>query len=263
MGKEYNAPVLTFRAGNPSAPRGHALLFFQDANAADTVWATYLVVVPIAMDLTKYLPAALAPQMVMQAAAAVGPAAYPLPPVPEKVEGGLPHLEHLAALRGDDVLDGGVLSLAEPWQALQPVNDIGTQYAEAYTRYLTTAPGMGEEAAPQATAEATSNVDDLLLQMMSDREKIERVARLTGSLRYAIDGGDEQLADETVQDMLRVGRQLPEKYRLTDLIGVARESGERAAALTQLFVERCYKLADEDYGALADLDRRISDAQQA
>ena len=31
----------------------------------------------------------------------------------------------------------------------------------------------------------------------------------------------------------------------------------RSAELTQLFIERCYKLADEDYAALAELDTKI------
>ena len=43
--------MLTFRVGDPDRPRGHALLFFRDADDPDTAWATYLVVAPIQMDL--------------------------------------------------------------------------------------------------------------------------------------------------------------------------------------------------------------------
>src|ERR671938_591311 len=50
--------VLTFRAGDPDRPRGHALVFFRDADDPTAVWATYLVVTPIQMDLGKYVPAA-------------------------------------------------------------------------------------------------------------------------------------------------------------------------------------------------------------
>src|SRR5690348_2177516 len=45
--------MLTFRAGDADRPRGHALVFFRDSAAADQVWATYLVVAPIKMDLGK------------------------------------------------------------------------------------------------------------------------------------------------------------------------------------------------------------------
>ena len=92
---------------------------------------------------------------------------------------------------------------------------------------------------------------------MPDREKVGRLARLTGTLRYAVDGGDTRLIDETVADMQRVARRLPEKYRPAEIIDAARSSEANAARLAELFVERCYRLVDEDYAALADIDRRI------
>src|ERR1700694_454857 len=120
--------MLTFRAGDADRPRGHALVFFRDADGSDQIWATYLVVAPIKMDLGKYIPAAFASQLAGQLAAA-GPAAYPLPPVPEKFEAGLDALERLAELRSDDLLDGGTLRMSDPLYGLRPVAQIGTQGA--------------------------------------------------------------------------------------------------------------------------------------
>ncbi|MBV9327889.1 MAG: hypothetical protein JO352_29600, partial [Chloroflexi bacterium] len=100
--------MLTFQAGDPDRPRGHALVFFRDGDSPGEVWATYLVVAPIKMDLGKYIPAAFASQLSGQLSAAA-PSAYPLPPVPEKFEGGLAALDRLAHLRGDDLIDGGTL----------------------------------------------------------------------------------------------------------------------------------------------------------
>ena len=102
---------------------------FAMPTSADQIWATYLVVAPIKMDLGKYIPAAFASQLAGQLSAA-GPSAYPLPPVPEKFEAGLAALERLAELRNDDLIDGGTLRMSDPLYALQPVADIGTQYAE-------------------------------------------------------------------------------------------------------------------------------------
>jgi len=255
-------PVLTYRVGDPDRPRGHALLFFRDATDPQRVSATYLVVVPIAMDLGKYIPAAFAGQLAGQLAASA-PAAYPLPPVPEPVAGGLAQLERLAELRGDDLIDGGTLNMAEPWQALHPVTDVGSQYADACSSYLAAAPA---EAPPPAgelpSSQGEADVDNLLLQVMPDSEKVSRLARLTGTLRYAVGGGDSALADETVAEMQRIGRHLGDKYQLELLVAAARAPDERSGQLAQLYVERCYRLAEEDYAALSDLDRRIAEAAQ-
>src|SRR5207237_6964959 len=87
------------------------------------------------MDLGKYIPAAFASQLAGQRSAA-GPSAYPLPPVPEKFEGGLEVLDRLADARNDDVIDGGTLRMSDPLYALQPVTDIGGQYAAQCTAFL-------------------------------------------------------------------------------------------------------------------------------
>jgi hypothetical protein len=248
--------MLTFRAGDPDRPRGHALVFFHDADSANQVWATYLVVAPIKMDLGKYIPAAFASQLAGQLSAA-GPSAYPLPPVPEKFEAGLHALERLAELRNDDLIDGGTLRMTEPLYALQPVADIGTQYADRCASYFATQSLEGPVPEPATSASSSVDVDDLLLQVMPDRDKVGRLARLTGTLRYAMEGGDTRLADETVNEMERIAKHLTDKYHPTELIAAARSSEPRGAQLTELYLERCYRLVDEDYAAMADLDSKI------
>jgi hypothetical protein len=246
---------LTFRAGDPDRPRGHALVFFRDSDDPDLVWATYLVVAPIQMDLGKYIPAAFATQLAGQLSAA-GPAAYPLPPVPEKFDGGLQALERLADLRGDDLIEGGTLRMSDPLYALQPVTDIGTQYAAACARFVESE-RLDEPPAASAPESSSTDVDDLLLQVMPDGEKVGRLARLTGTLRYAVEGGDARLVAETVGEMQRVARHLAEKFRSAELIAAAQQPEPRAAQLAELYLQRCYRLVEEDYGAMADLDTRI------
>lgn len=250
---------MTFRSGDPERPRGHALVFFRDSEHADSVWATYLVVAPIKMDLGKYIPAAFASQFAGQLGA-VGPSAYPLPPVPEKFEGGLAALERLAELRGDDVIDGGTLRMSDPLYALQPVTDIGQQYAEVCAAFFDRQP-LHEPATATSVDRPPSggalDVDDLLLQVMPDSEKVGRLARLTGTLRYGVEGGDTRLVNDTVAEMERVGRHLADKFRSAELIAAARSAEPHSAQLAELFLERCYRLVDEDYAAMADLDSRI------
>ncbi len=247
--------MLSYREGNPDRPRGHALLFFRDGDAPDSIVATYLVVAPIAMDLAKYIPAAFAPNLPGQLAAQAN-TAYPLPPMPEQVEGGLDWLDRTARLRGDDVLDGGTLRANEPWRLMQPVTEIAQQYAEQYNAYVESAVSL-PEAEPALEERSSVDVDALLLQVMPDTEKVSRLARLTGTLRYAVEGGDRQQVRETVAEMERVGRHLAEKYRVAELIAAAQSTDASAGRLAQLYVERCYRLAEEDYAALAELDRKI------
>jgi hypothetical protein len=253
--------VLTFYAGDRQRPRGHALLFFHDSSTPGEVWVTYLVVAPVTMDLARYVPAAFAQSLGGMLPTMRGPAAFPLPPIPEKMEGGLAAVERLAALRDDDILDGGTLRASDPFQVVQPVADQGTEYAAAYEAYVSSAPAVVEETGPRAIGETTAlpgvDVDDLLLQVMDDRDKIGRLARLVGTLRYAVEGGDQGLAGETVADMERVSRTLSEKYRAAELVAAAKGADPRSGELAQLLVERCYRLVDEDYGSLPDLDRRI------
>ena len=56
----YNSGTMRFELGDPDLPRGHALLYFRDPQEPLRVWATYLVVPPIAMDIGKYIPPLLA-----------------------------------------------------------------------------------------------------------------------------------------------------------------------------------------------------------
>ncbi len=247
--------MLTFRAGDPDRPRGHALLFFRDADDPDVAWATYLVVAPIQMDLGKYIPAAFATQLAGQLQQ-TGPSAYPLPPVPEKIEGGVEWLERLAGLRGDDLLDGGTVRMGDPLYALQPVAEVGTQYAEACARYVESAPAVAAaDVSPRASESV--DVDELLMQVMPDRDKVGRLARLAGTLRYAAEGGDQKLVDETLGDMRRVARHLGDKFRPAELIEAAQSTDAQSAQLAQLYIERCYRLVDEDYAAMAELDSQI------
>jgi hypothetical protein len=60
-----------------------------------------------------------------------------------------------------------------------------------------------------------------------------------------------------VSEMQRVSRHLTEKYRPAELIAATRSSEPRAAQLAELYLERCDRLVDEDYAAMADLDSRI------
>jgi len=61
--------------------------------------------------------------------------------------------------------------------------------------------------------------------------------------------------------MERIGRHLSDKYRPPELIVAAGRPEPKAAQLAELYLERCYRLVDEDYAAMADLDSKIERPQ--
>ena len=62
--------------------------------------------------------------------------------------------------------------------------------------------------------------------------------------------------------MRRVADPLAEKYRSTELMAAAIEPGERGARLAELYLERGYKLLDEEYADIPRIERAIRELQQ-
>jgi hypothetical protein len=244
----------SFERGDPAAPRGHALVFFRETLEPARVRASYLVIAPIEMDLAKYVPPMFAAQL--SGLVPTGPTALPLPPVPEPVES-LAWLRRLAEARDDDLLDGGSIDPANPQQMMMATSELAGEYASLWSERA--ARLVEETPATRAEPAALPDVEELLLSVMSDQEKVSRLAKLAGTLRYAVEVADERLAAETVAEMERVGRQLPASYRLDDLLAAARRPDASGSRLLELYVERCYKLAAESYDELERLDRAIAE----
>src|SRR5438105_15899271 len=167
----------TFQRGDPAAPRGHALVFFRDTSDPEQVRASYLVIAPIEMDFAKYVPPMFAAQL--SALAPSGPTALPLPPVPEPVQS-LAWLERLAEARDDDLLDGGSVDPALPQQMMLRTTELAAEYAAMWTER---ASRLAAEPRPvdEPTAASLPDVDELLFSVMSDQEKVGRLAKLAGT----------------------------------------------------------------------------------
>ena len=245
----------TFERGDPSTPRGHALIYFRETGDPDRIRASYVVVAPIEMDLAKYVPPMFASQLAGLMPS--GPATIPLPPIPETVES-LAWLERLADARADDLLDGGTLDPNNPQQMMVATTEIAGEYAALWTEWAARLVAEPQPIRSQEQA-ALPDVEDLFLSVMSDAEKVSRLAKLAGTLRFAVEVRDEHLTAETLAQMERIGRQLPDSYRLDDLLAAGRRSDATGARLFQLHIERCYKLAAGEYGELERLDREIAE----
>lgn len=246
--------AVRFELGDPDRPRGHALVYFRTTEG--DLLATYVVVLPIAINPAKYIPPALAPRMPQE----VSPmSAAALPPIPEQM-GDLEEVRHLANLRGDDLLDGGVVT-ADPERLMMAAHEVATDYASSYRQMVDSlpapAPGGSSGPAPEA------DEDELGWVLLDEKQRIGELAKLTGQLRYAVDGGDSHLVKSTTAQMDRLGRHLPDKYRIGEFVVAAQRPGDLGRRLAELYIDRCYKLSNEQYETLADLDREISDLERA
>ncbi len=248
--------LLDFERGDRAAPKGHALAYVRNRDAPDQVFAAYLVVPPIAIDLGKYMPPMFAGKMGLPDMGDVS--AVPLPPVPEPVPS-LDYLRRLAEARDDDLLALGTVDASDVQAMLMLVTEASQTYADAYKvamRHLAPAAAVAAEALPAA---ASDTVDDVVYSLMSDRDKIAEIGKLLGKLRYAVESSNASLRDEAVREMQALAARLPAKYQATALAEAAALPGDRGRALASLRLDRCYKLCNEDYMAVERLDREIRD----
>ena len=250
--------ALTFDRGNPDQPRGHGLLYFRDRDSQQTV-ATYVLVLPIQMDMGKYLPPLLASQLggIAGEALSEGMGSFAAPPMPEEVEG-VAMLERLADARGDDLLSGGDISAADPALAIQATAEAVQEYARLYKTYLGGLPAIA--VAPASAEAESSDVQRVVFELMSERDRLGEVSKLVGTLRFAAERGDTTLAEETEASMRVLGSLLTERYWVERVLTAARDTSAAGAALARLLMERCYKLLDEDFQAVSALEQQIRDA---
>jgi hypothetical protein len=90
---------------------------------------------------------------------------------------------------------------------------------------------------------------------------LTELGKLIGMARYALEGHDSNLLQQTKRRMQRIAGPLPEKYRSTELLKAAVEPGERGARLAELYLERGFKLLDEEYADIPRIERAIRELQ--
>lgn len=257
--------TIQFLRGDPHAPKGHAIFVARSTANPGAVLCTYCVVPPMPLSLAKYIPPLLAAQIPpeeLQEATNV-----PVMPIPPMLEEGntLEHLQVLAEQREDDLCDIGTINPRDEAARMQLVaqgcQEYGQLYLEHASKFKQAAPALPEvedEPLPLDDLDA----DELLIQTMTDRQRLAELSKLVGVSRYALDGKDTHLLQETRQRMQRITRRMPEKYRGTELIAAATSPQERGARLAQLYIERGYKLLDEEYADIPNIERAIRELQE-
>lgn len=251
---------LRFELGDPQTPRGHAIVYARGSGSAGALMATYCVVLPVSFSIGKYLPPMFAAQMPMEALnEATTMSVVPIPPMLEDAPS-FEALRQMAERRDDDLCDMGVVLVTDANQRMTFAAEAAAAYGQLYAAYLQSWPDVTSARAQVPLDDL--NVEDVLAEVLSDRDRLAELARGVGMLRYATEGNDRQLLAQTEQSMRRMAAGLAEKYRADQLIEAAMQPDERGAQLAQLYLQRAYKLVDEDYAAIPPLEREIRELQQ-
>src|SRR5260370_18814319 len=189
-------------------------------------------------------------------------------PIPPMLEEGssLGNLEMLADRRDDDLCDIGSINPKDEGERVQLVAE-GCQWSgQLYLSYTLTFEQIPSTTQMDQIDQPNTPLDDvdteeLLIQTMTDRERLTELGKQVGVARYALEGHDTNLQQETKLKMLRIAGHLADKYRGFDLTNAALDPGERAASLAELYLEQGFKLLDEEYADIPRIERAIRELQ--
>jgi hypothetical protein len=247
---------LIYERGDPAQPVGHAFLYFGHRGDQEVV-ATYIVIPPITMDIAKYMPPMFASTFGANSALVPQANFLPIPPVPESME--LPRLLGMAELRGDDILVAGPRAPeADPSTLLTEVVEIAEAYANAYQASLrSAAPAVSAEAVSREEADSP-HVRAMMYATVSERDRLESLARELGTIRYGMEVGDSRTVETSLGEMRVIAASLPGKFKAQELVEVAARSDSASVRLTQLYLERGYRLCREAYEELPPIEAEIA-----
>lgn len=247
---------LRFELGDAQAPRGHAILYARTGNDGERILATYCIVMPIQFSIGKYLPPLFASQMPLEGIREASQMS--VVPIPPMLEDGpnLATLRQLAERRGDDFCDLGTIFIQDDTQRMAYAAEACQIYGQLYGNYSQRWPDVVESPSQSAPLDDL-DVNDVLAEVLPERDRLGELARLTGQARYALDGHDQHLLDDVTRQMRRIAASLPEKYRADLLVDAALRGDATGPRLAGLYLQRAYKLLDEQYTDIPPIERDI------
>ena len=249
---------LRFELGDSQAPRGHAILYARTSGGSEGYLATYCIVLPIPFAIGKYLPPILAGQMPLEAMSQTMPdvSAMPIPLMLEDAPS-LPTLRQLAERRGDDFCDMGTVVIGDDTHRLTFAAEACNEYGQLYATYRRGWPDPESLHDPAERVLDDLDLDTMIATALPERQRLGELSRLLSQARYAMETGDQHQFDAVVSSLRGVARSLPEKYRAEQMIEAALRADATGPRLAQLYLQRAYKLADEQYIDIPPIEQEI------
>ncbi len=245
---------LDFEIGDSSRPAGHALLYFRDTSNRDTVGTTYIIILPVPLDIAKYMPPFLAGQVAEMSSNDISSFAFP--PAPEQA-GSYDEIRRMAELRADDLVYGGEIPLSDGFETMEQVSEATAEYCKLYRDAYDhlDADADGEE-------DLDDSLHDLMYGSMDEADLLAELTTQLGRMRYAVEGKDDKTANATRSSIRAIGKYLPDNREVSKLIAAASQDNSAASELAQLYLERAYCLYREDYMRLKKIDSDIQELQR-
>ena len=249
---------LSFERGDSQRPKGHALIYFRVNTEPDKVYATYVVILPVKSDLSKYVPPFLATHLGSVPLSDFS--AFAMPPVPEPVDS-YQELDRLSKLRDDDLVYGDSMFSFDLPRMMEAVTEAVQSYSQLCNSYFSSiAPHQAlspELTGLESEGDTSFQVNEVLFGLMSEGDKLAELSRLLGKLRFAQEGQDLPMLSEVTQEIKALARHLPEEFRVSNLLAAAQDASRRGARLAQLYLDRCFRLSAGDTGRAEALEKEI------
>ena len=239
---------LIFEKGDSSNPKGHALVYFRSNVDHNAIGATYIVVLPISVEISKYVPPFLMSQVGNMDEQNLS--AFAFPPIPEEMEDES-EVNSLANLRNDDLLYGGEIDLNDPNSCMEKINELVGGYTAIYKAGEI---NLGES---QTESDIGTPINDVLYQLMSPDDKLTELTRLVGKLRFGVEGIDEPAIKDSENELLILSNHFPPNHNIEKLILAIKSAGKKSEELADLYFKRCYSLVNEQYDQLRELETKI------
>ncbi len=187
--------------------------------------------------------------------------AFAMPPLPEPVDSHL-ELERLCQLREDDLVYAASMFSFDLPRMMEGVTEAVQAYSDLCARRFGSAAAIGVEAIGEAQEQESSEdrsyqVNEVLFGLMSESDKLAELARLLGTLRFAVEGSDSGTVDEVSEEITTLARHLPEGFQVSTLLAVAKDTSQRGSKLAQLYLDRCFRLSAGDFSSVQTLDDEI------
>ncbi len=246
---------ISFERGSEDSPKGHAFVYFRSSTDAGDVWASYIVMLPITVDVAKYAPPFL--MSLIPDGSMNDMSSFAFPPAPEQM-GSLEQIQQLAEMRDDDVLFAGTFNTSDLPSMMLAAGDAVEKYTELYNA-ATEQAGLAEGTAEAgALAEGGVGINEVMYGLMSDSDKLAELTTLVGKLRFAVDSSEEALVKEAETDIAALSRHMDFDHKVERIVEGVKEGSEDARRLTMLYVQRCYCIVQEDYIMLGNVEEQIA-----